>query len=445
MNAPKIVFVGGGSVSWGPNLLSDILHKPALAEAALVLVDHDLEAAELTERFVHKIAAERKLGATVSTAADLEQVAQGADFIMIAISTGGLEAMRHDLAIPEAYGIYQTVGDTVGPGGWARSLRNAPIFQRFAEISAKHCPDAAVLNYTNPMTVLTKVLTLGCLNRVVGLCHGLFESISLLKTLLKLKSEDDLRLKIAGINHFFWILAMSVHGKEGYAQLHSRLNGQPLAEVVSEVYTDGMGFDSNKYVCGELFQKHGLLPYVGDRHICEFLPDYLAPDTQNICKYKLERTTIAQRYELRQQARQNLVAMLDGKQALPEPTRETAADIIEAIWDNRQFIDVINAPNIGQVSNLPDGLVVETLGRVSSLGFEPLAAGALPEDVRRLIEPHAECLGLTVQAAIQSDRSVALEALRSDPLCSHLCDQRLKQMGEALLQAHHQFLAPALG
>ena len=439
MSVPKIVMIGAGSYAWTPLLLSDLLYKPSLESAHLVLVDPVPEPLAMCEQFAHLVSKQRKLSAKISTATEFDEAADGADFVLITISTGGLEAMRHDLAVPEKYGIFQTVGDTVGPGGWSRSLRNIPVFQRFATIMAERCPQATVLNYTNPLTVLTGVLS-GGRNKVVGLCHGLFENIAVLKTMFELESEDDVRLKIAGINHFFWTLAMTIQGKEGYAQLEERLSGRTLAEVVTQIHRDEMGFHSNKYVCDELYRTHGLLPYLGDRHICEFLPDKLAPDTRNLEKYKLERTSIEERYENRGKARQKLVDMLEAREPLPKPTRETAADIIDAIWAGHPIVDVVNVPNIGQVSNLPSGLVVETMGRVTPLGFEPLTAGALPDPIRALIDPHVQALKLTLEAGVEQGRNKALEALACDPLCSHLSDSQIRQMGSELLAANRQWV-----
>ena len=132
--------------------------------------------------------------------------------------------------------------------------------------------------------------------------------------------------------------------------------------------------------------------------------------------------------------------MLDEREPLPEPTRETAADIIDAIWADRPIVDVVNLPNIGQVSNLPSGLVVETMGRVSPLGFEPLTAGPLPEPICALLNPHAQTLKLTLEAAIEQDRNKALQALACDPLCSHLADSQIRQMGSELLAANRQWV-----
>ena len=135
--------------------------------------------------------------------------------------------------------------------------------------------------------------------------------------------------------------------------------------------------------------------------------------------------------------------MLDEREPLPEPTRETAADIIDAIWADHPIVDVVNLPNIGQVSNLPSGLVVETMGRVTPLGFEPLTAGPLPKPIQALLDPHARSLTLTLEAAIEQDRNKALEALACDPLCSHLTDSKIREMGGELLAANRQWV-PAL-
>jgi len=130
--------------------------------------------------------------------------------------------MAHDLAIPEEYGVYHTVGDTTGPGGWARFIRNFDVFASLAADINRYAPGAVVLNYTNPMTTLTDVLSRTCEGPVVGLCHGLFENLTFIKEFYKLKDESEIAVKYAGLNHFLWITEAKAAGRDVIADLNRR-------------------------------------------------------------------------------------------------------------------------------------------------------------------------------------------------------------------------------
>lgn len=441
MKKVRICFIGGGSYTWGPRLIRDIICTPELQNAELRLYDINLTAAKLLAGLGNKWASDWNKKATFIPTNDEKRAFMGADFILICISTGGLEAMEHDIKIPERYGIFQTVGDTVGPGGWARGLRNIPVFVNIAQAARRYCPRAVILNYTNPMATLTRVLCENTSQPVVGLCHGLFECYEVLKGIFNLKSEEEIKVNFGGVNHFFWILDLKINGKDGYAMLHRRLKDRNFAELVRKTYTDGAGFHSDKWVTGELFQEYGYLPYVGDRHICEFFSRYLAPDEKNLRLYRLQRTSIAERRRNKKRQLTKIKKLLSGKELMdPTPSRETAADIMSSISGGGEFIDVLNLPNCGQIPNLPRGTVVETLGVVNSLGFTPLAVGPLPEAILNLVLPHAVNQQWVVEAGCRGDWDTAFKALINDPLCSHLSIPRIKKMGRELLETNRRYL-----
>lgn len=437
----RIAFIGGGSVNWSPGLIRDILLTEGLEELEFRLLDLNLDSAETMKRFGEKMAAEwGRDGVTFLATSNADEALSGADFVIITISTGGLDAMEHDLVIPERYGIYQTVGDTVGPGGWARALRNIPVFVSYAEKIKRLAPRAAILNYTNPMSVLTRVLALKTNQPVVGLCHGLFECYGILQRIFGLKSEDEIKVNIAGINHFFWILELRIRGEDGYTLLREKLRGRNFDDLIRETYTDGAGFSSHKLVAGELLEEFGYLPYVGDRHICEFFSHYLT-SLENIERYRLKRTTIEDRKRSLASRRNWVERVLSGEERFERRrSRESAADIIAAIALGGEFIDVVNLPNRGQVANLPQGAVVETLGVVNSLGFVPLSAGPLPQPLLNLVLPHVVNQEMIVEAGLEGDREKALLALANDPLCRHLTYPQIREMGLALMEAHKGYL-----
>jgi alpha-galactosidase/6-phospho-beta-glucosidase family protein len=148
----------------------------------------------------------------------LDEALQGADFVILTISTGALEAMRHDIEIPEKYGIYQSVGDTVGPGGLARALRNIPVVVSIAQRMDEICPNAWLLNYTNPMTTLTRAVNQQSYIKTIGLCHELIGVRNRLAHMLSV-SPAQIKTNVAGINHLIWILGMSIDGVDAFPRL----------------------------------------------------------------------------------------------------------------------------------------------------------------------------------------------------------------------------------
>ncbi len=437
----KIVIVGGGSYAWTPNLVKDMMLTPGIADSEFVLYDIDKPAAMLVQKYLMKLNRELKTPATFTATDNLPMAFKGAEYIIITISTGGFDAMAHDLSIPEEYGIFHTVGDTAGPGGWARLMRNFNVFKKLGEDINHYAPGAMVLNYSNPMTTLTQILCRVCTGPVVGHCHGLFENLEFFKRFYKLEAEDQISIRYAGLNHFFWMTEATTPKINIIADLERRLKKQSFTDMLRESSPDPMGFRSNRELATELFRLTGVMPYLGDRHTCEFFPQYITSRT-NMKKYKLIRTTIKKRLEWFNARKKNLEKSIATE--LPKGSfvrsRETAADIISAHVESHSFIDVGNVPNIGQISNLPPGTVVETAVRVDRNGFSPIAFGPLPEPVLSFVEPFARGFNAGVEACFEGDRRKALTALRMDPLCSHLTADQVLEMGNRLLAAHKPFI-----
>lgn len=441
MGRLKITFVGGGSNAWTPNIAKDMMLSEGLADAEYILYDINKKASDLIKRFLDKLAGELGVQPKIVSTSNKVAALRHADYIVITISTGGLNSMAHDLAIPAEYGIYHTVGDTTGPGGWARSIRNFDVFRGLAHDFNRYAPNAMVLNYTNPMTTLTDVLARICTAPVVGLCHALFENLRFLKDFYKVKSEDDIAVQYGGLNHFTWFTEIRIGQKDVLADLRHRLKRKSFTDLLNVVHKDEMGFSSKREVATELFRSTGFMPYLGDRHTCECFSWYIT-SKKNLKKYKIVRTTIAERRKGFSERNKHLREMIRGKiaQFYHEPSRETAADIIAAHSQGKTLIDVGNLPNVGQISNLPLGAVVETAMRVDRNGFTPLTYGDLPESVLGFVEPYVRVFEMVVDAYFAKDKQMALQALRYDPVCSHLNTDEVNEMGERLLRAHKKFI-----
>jgi len=451
MSRLKIVIVGGGSNAWAPQLVRDMLLKPGLAGGEFVLYDINRQSAELVkalcDRLVRLFGAKARIVATDQRA----RAFRGADYFVITIATGGLDAMAADLAIPQRYSIYHTVGDTSGPGGWARAVRNFDAFSSLVRDINRHAPGAVVLNYSNPMTVLTDLLARTCRGPVVGLCHGLFENLAFLARFYGVEREEDLAVHYGGLNHFFWITRCRAGQVDVIADLGRRLGtgrgtgkgrGQSFTDLLGEAHAGEGGFAGHREVATELFRLTGAMPYLGDRHTSEFFPWYVTSQA-NLKKYRIVRTSITDRRAAWRKRDRRLRRMAGGQigEDFRRPGRETAADIIAAHATNRSFIDVGNLPNAGQIANLPAGVVVETAIRVDGAGFSPVAFGPLPEPILGFVEPYARVFTMTLEAMMRKDRRMALAALRLDPLCSHLNTEQVNELGGKLLAAHRKFIS----
>jgi alpha-galactosidase len=438
-NNLKIVMVGGGSYNWCPRLLSDIMQAPEINGSEVVLLDPNLKAAEEVKAAAETMAKTLKVKFSFRATSNEASAFKDCDFVIITISTGDLEMMAHDLAIPEKYGIFQTVGDTAGPGGWCRALRNVPVFEKMARKIEKYSPKAVVLNYTNPMAVLTAVINEVSSLRNVGLCHGLFGNYRVLKKIFNCE-EKDISVNFAGVNHFFWIKDFTIKGKSGYPLLSEKLQNKSIDQLLKEGETDEAGFHSNHALCDNLLKEFGYLPFVADRHICEFIPGLLSPKASSLKAFKLLRTSIKERKENRSKARKRAMKLATGKLQPMERTRETAVDIIKAVAFDKPFIDVVNLPNLGQVENLPIGAIVETLGVVDPLGFRGVSAGKLPAPIQALVEPHCRVQMMTAKAALEGNKELALQSLMLDPMCSHLAPYEIREMGFDLMSATKDWL-----
>jgi alpha-galactosidase len=437
-SAPKIVIVGGGSFAWGPLFVRDLLVAPALGGARIVLHDVDPQALALVQRLGKRMV-ERLGRGCVEQTLDLDEALAGADFVILTITTGGLEAMRHDVEIPEQYGVYQSVGDTVGPGGLLRGLRNIPVVVDLARRMERLCPGAWLLNYTNPMTVLCRAVTRTSRIRTIGLCHewhGVRKTLSAAFGVL----EGDWQPRIVGINHLIWLLGLQVGGEDYMPRLHT-LAAELLAagEVAAGREDDGARSTVDRgMVKARLLQLYGALPAAGDRHVAEFFPFFLGEAAERGRKWGIKRTPIEERYAWRAEAQEKIEQLLEDDAALDKTlakrSGEAADAIIAALARDGRYAGIMNLPNRGQAPNLPPEVVVETLGVIEGGVAAGLPAGDVPPAIQAILLRHIANQELTVEAALTGSHTLALQALLGDALCPpdlHTAERMLDEMFEA--------------
>jgi alpha-galactosidase/6-phospho-beta-glucosidase family protein len=413
----KIAFIGGGSVQWTPKLVTDMALIAALDGAELMLHDIDEAALNLLARACERISNQAGDALEIGATLDRTTALRDADFVILCVSIGGLAAMRNDLEIPEKYGIYQPVGDTVGPGGLARGLRHVPFAIQVAREMEQLCPNAWLLNVTNPMTTICRGVTRATGIRTIGLCH---EVIRVSHHLADKFDADvaDITLEVAGINHLPVILRCDIDGRDGLALVRKWVAERgpfaPLDHVelndVFDVFVDRLAVKLT------LFDQLGVLFGAGDRHVAEFFSGFLTEESDYGRRYGVLLTNIDQREEMARVRRASVEAFVEGAPHKLERSDEQLAPVMAALVGGPPGRFVVNVPNQGQIQNLPRDAVVECIAEIDSLGVHPLACGPVPDVVQGVLAGHVARQELIVEAALTGRREPALSALATDPL-----------------------------
>lgn len=454
----RVICLIGASYSWTRTLVSDLM--ACFADEALEVRFLDLyeEPARLCSEWAR--AAARTFGRTGDRflpMTDRQEALAGAEAVLITLSTGGLAAMAEDIKIPEKYGIYATVGDTAGPGGWSRSLRNIPVFAQIAADINKFCPRAFIANYTNPMSTLTATLALKTTNPLSGFCHAYFEIKDVIQKLFDLPDWEGISVEIAGMNHFTWVTDFKIRSQSGYPLLREKIGAGSIRDLAPAGSSDEIGLYSAHNLFVELYDAYGYLPYPADRHTSEFVPFALTGQvarqkTQDkegnwleVLDYcQITRTPVEVRQKNLQKARQ---AMLDstarhkeGRGSPLKKSRETGADMIWAYLHNKTVMDAVNVLNTGQIAGLPLGACVETMGVVDGFGVRPVMTGQVPEPLLELMRPQAINSKWLVEGVLGQDKELCLMALHNDPQCAHLKPGEVRQLAEELIEANRRFV-----
>jgi len=428
MKNSKFVLIGGGSYAWTRTLFTDIALNPDLKGLHVVLQDINTEALHTVTDLCKKVNETVGGSVTVEGTSDLDRALTDADFVGLTISTGGASADAQDMHIPQKHGVIQTVADTVGPGGWIRSLRNIPVVIDIIRKVERKCPDAWFMNYTNPMTVLTKVINKVSSIKCVGICHELQGLLLHLAYYFGLDWQKDFSLSIAGINHLIWVTQMAVKGHDGlrvtadYAR--DPENFKKLGPLgISEELLDGGGAAPSQKVKFDLLSLTGYLPAAGDAHIVEFIPRYLC-SSEEAAKWGFgtkEKAHTFARTDPREKRKQKCLDMLSGKTPIPVLHSHEHADrtIAALSGSGAPLITPVNLPNVGQIDNIAREAVVETLGLVTENFIHPLTAGKLPDVVLPYVIPHVCNQEMIAEAGLTGNRELALQALVNDPAIRH--------------------------
>ncbi len=451
---PRIVVVGGGSYQWVPKLVVDLGNTPSLAGAAIVLHDVDPRPLPRMAQWVERVAAARGVPWSVTTTTDRREAFAGADFVVVTISTGGFASMRPDLEIPRRYGIAQSVGDTVGPGGITRALRNIPVFLDLARDMTELCPDAWLLNITNPMTTICRAVTRETGIRTVGLCH----EVTIMQFFLMLLLDTgfgDVRFELTGVNHLPVVTRCTVGDTDGFAALRDVLDDPGRAgERLAMDLPAGIGvaktsrgphWTRGDLIAGnqlkfDLFRRFGALPAAGDRHLAEFFAGFLTRESKWGRRWGVRLTTIDERERHQGDYEAQLDAMLAAPEISPMPSGELVAPTIDSLITGRARDLPLNIPNEGQCPDLPAAVVVESMCTVDATGVRgrdrAVAPPVLAEQLRRV----SVAQELTVEAAVSGRRDDVLAAMLADPLAGRIDFDAVGRMTDELLAATARWL-----
>ncbi|CEO06411.1 alpha-glucosidase/alpha-galactosidase [Paraclostridium sordellii] len=421
----KITFLGSGSTIFAKNVLGDCMLTEALRDFEIAL--YDIDEKRLDESYnmlsiINKTL--NKSRANINKYKDRKEALRGAKYIVNAIQVGGYDPCTiTDFEVPKKYGLRQTIGDTVGIGGIFRGLRTIPVMLDLAKDIEEVCPDALLLNYTNPMSMITLAMIKGTKVKTVGLCHSVQTCVSDLLSKLNMSTEG-ISYKIAGINHMGWLLEITKDGKDLYPEIKKRAK------------TLGKHDDMIRF---ELMKQFGYYVTESSEHNAEYLPYFIKNthpeliEKYNIPLDEYPRRCISQ-IENWDKRKKDLVS---NEKINHERTKEYASYIMEAIETGRPYTFGGNVLNTGLITNLPNDCCVEVTCLADKNGITPCYVGELPIQLAALNRTNVNVQLLTVEAALTRNKDYIYYAAMLDPhTSSELSIDEIKNLVDDLIKEH---------
>ena len=445
----KIAYIGGASRAWAHNLMNDLATDEEIG-GSIYLYDIDWDGAQKNEKIGNALSARDDCPGKWNYVAvkEMKDALINADFVVISILPGTFDEMASDVHVPEEYGIYQPVGDTTGPGGIVRALRTLPMIREFAEGIRDYCPNAWVINFTNPMTMITKTLYKVFPGiKAIGCCHEVFGTQRLLANILKEKydieaTRDDIRVNVIGVNHFTFLTEAKYKGMDLMPIYNDYINEHPDGLEPSR---EAQHWANGAYVTRELvkftlFKRFGAIAAAGDRHLAEFCPGkWFLADKETVDKYGFSLTTVAWRKIEQKQRMEKADNYANGEPFKLFNSGEETVRQIKALCGLGDFVTNINMPNYGQIPNNPIGAVVETNAFFSGDSVRPLYAGNVPEALNALMMRLIEEQETVVDAALDGDYEKAFVAFLNNPnMC--LPYEKARELFDKMLENTKEYL-----
>ncbi|MBE7054876.1 MAG: alpha-glucosidase/alpha-galactosidase [Ruminococcaceae bacterium] len=429
----KIAYIGGGSRGWAWGLMSDLTSTEEIS-GNVYLYDIDYEAACHNEIIGNKFKEcdGAKSVWTYHAAKTPEEAYIDADFVIISILPGTFDEMESDVHTPEKYGIYQSVGDTSGPGGIVRAMRMVPMYEEIAENIKKYCPNAWVINYTNPMTLCVKTLYRAFPQiKAFGCCHEVFGTQSLLMIALeeicgiKVENRNEIKVNPVSVNHFTWLTEAKYRNIDlfpvyrEFAKKHAK---EGFTESFDEGWLNSLFFCNHK-VKFDLFNRYGYIAAAGDRHLAEFCEGkWYLKNPQSVKDWGFALTTVEWRKNDLKERLEKSEKYRNGELQLEiKGTGEEGVHQIKALLGLGDLVTNVNVPNKGQISNLPMGAVVETNAAFRSDMVTPINAGEIPQSIYPLVARICGEQEQLSEALAKRDVDGIFNVFAADPLvtCSY--------------------------
>jgi alpha-galactosidase len=434
----KIAIIGAGGMVFPVQVVCDILAYPSLRESHIALMDIDAANLARSAKALRQLVEDNRLGVRIDTTTDQRDAISGADVVIVTFQVGGHDAYRADIEVPRRYGIDQTVGDTLGPGGVFRFLRSAPVYQSLAADVRAVSRDALVINYANPMAMNVWLLDeLGV--RVIGLCHSIPNTAELIARELAIPI-DELEFLAAGINHQAWFLELRHRGADVYPRLRATMHKRHLG-----VAEPGRTYEYEGYerVRTEIMDAFGYFQSESSHHASEYLP-YFRRTPADAAAYLPTRWDYLEITSATDVVDHN-EAVIGAWRPDPAATRERSAALIDAIATDTPRSIYGNVRNRGAIPNLPDGCVVEVPCQVDASGVKPTSLSALPVQCAAVNRTSLNVQELAVASVLTGDREQVYRAIALDPLTSAVVRlPDIRRMVDDLFDAEARWLEHSL-
>jgi len=428
---PNVTIIGAGSVEFTIDVLSNILSFDDLSDVSVVLHDIDESRLETAGRIGARINEAKGGRATIGTQPDRRKAFDGADYAINEIQVGGRDAFLIDFEIPSRYGVRQTIADTLGIGGISRGLRTLPVMIDIGNDMADVCPDATLLNFTNPMAMVPWAVYDGSrFDRVVGLCHSVFYTHEFLAETVGVPM-DEIAFQTSGFNHQAFVTRFERGGEDLYPALDAAIEADP----------EGLG----RRVRVQLYKELGYFPTESSEHSAEYVSWFMRHEDQ-IERFRIPVDDYIGRTEEALADYREIVRKLEAGEAVEaEPGSELASDIIHSIETGTPRALYANVKNTGLIPDLPDGCCVEVPCLVDRAGVQPTAVPARPAHLTAMNRTFLNVVELTVRAVLEGDRRQVYRAAMLDPnTAATLTLDQIHDMVDDLIEAHGDMIPEAI-
>ena len=435
----KIAMIGAGSLVFCKTLCQDILATPALQDSEIVLMSRTRPKLDNMERYVKRLIAGNGLKATAWSTLDRREAIRNADYVIVMVQVGGLEAFELDYQIPLKYGVDQCIGDSLGPGGVFRALRTIPLLAELCGEMRELCPKALLLNYANPMGMCCAAIgRAGADIQSIGLCHGVQTTLDLISRYVDVP-KDQIDHWVAGINHMAWFLSMK-----------DKRDGRDLYPLF-RANCEKPEYYINEKVRIEVMRHFGYFMTESTGHLSEYLP-WFRKNTAALQTY-CDQPDFGGASGAYYHYAKDIIGKYDGVDYLAgedaklcKRSVEYCSYILEAHETDRPFRLQGNVRNDSYITNLPQGCCVEVPVYVDRRGIHPVRVGELPMQLAAMNQSNVTVQQLAVEAAFTGNPELAVAAIAMDPLTSAVCTlKQIREMAAEMLDAQRQWLPEFAG